>query len=151
MLLAVLVIFLALSAPLFRAKELRKIKEMQPVAAVDFVIAHRIQGNVFHNYNYGGYLIYRLSPGRKVCIDGRVDVYGDKFFADYLDIYDGKASWKEKFDKLAIDFAIVDKDAPIRQLLLAGSGFEEVYHDQRHSVLLRTGARQAALPGKPGI
>jgi hypothetical protein len=149
-LLVVLVIFLAASAAPFRAREMKRMNELLPVGAVDYVIANDIQGNMFHNYNYGGYLIYRLAPGRKVCIDGRVDVYGDKFFSDYLDIHDGNAAWKEKFDRLAIDFAILDKDAPIRQLLLAGSSFKEVYRDQRHSVLLRTGAHQPALAATSG-
>jgi hypothetical protein len=148
--LLVLAVGLVLYAPLFRAREMKKVNDTLPVGAVEYVLAHRIQGKMFHNYNDGGYLIYRLGPDRKVCIDGRVDVYGDKFFADYLDIYEGKAAWKEKFDKLAVDFAIVDKDAPIRQLLLAGSSFKEVYRDQRHSVLLRNGAQQPALPGKSG-
>ena len=69
-------------------------------------------------------------------------MYGDTFFKEYKDIYSGTAGWKEKFDRLAIDFAILGKDAPIRQLLLAEGSFREVFRDERHSVLLR----QRGLP-----
>ena len=100
---------------------------------------------MFNAYGDGGYLIYRLGPERKVCIDGRVDVYGDKFFKEHKDIYSGTADWKAKFDRLAIDFAILGNDAPIRQLLLADGSFREAFHDGRHSVLLRSVPHQAAL------
>jgi hypothetical protein len=144
-----LVILLTLAQPLLRANEMRRTERL-PVRAADYVIANRIQGNMFNAYNHGGYLIYRLAPERKVVIDGRVDVYGDKFFLDYRSMYLGKANWREKFDKLAIDFAIIDNDAAIRQLLLADRSFKEVYRDKQHSVLLRTIPRQPALLSKSG-
>lgn len=140
----------AMNAPAFQARELKKTNRALPVGAANYVIANGIHGKMFNNYGYGGYLIYRLSPAWKVFIDGRVDVYGDKLFMDYLDIYEGKANWKEKFDKLAIDFAIVETDAPIRQLLLANASFKEVYHDEQHSVLLRSVPQHAALLSKSG-
>jgi hypothetical protein len=148
-LLIVIVIVLSLYQPLFRAHEMRQ-AEMLPSAAANYVIANRIQGNMFNAYDAGGYLIYRLAPDRKVVIDGRVDVYGDKFFADYRDMYMGKASWREKFDKLAIDFVIIENDAPLRQLLLADGSFNAVYRDKRHSVLLRSIPRQPTLLSKSG-
>lgn len=148
MLLFVIVIALLLCRPWFQASAAKRAEQL-PAAAADYVIAHRIVGNMFNGYDDGGYLIYRLGPERKIFIDGRVDVYGDTFFKEYNAIYAGTAGWKHKFDRYGIDFAILDKDAPIRQLLLAEGSFKEAFRDGRHSVLLRTVARQAALPGKP--
>jgi hypothetical protein len=138
-LLAVLVILVGY-APTFQARQQARANELLPIAAADFVLAHEITGKMFNNYDDGGYLIYRLAPARKVFIDGRADVYGDRFIADFLDIYNGKANWKEKFDKLSIDYAILGKDAPIRQLLKTDPAFKEVYFDQHYSVLLRSPA-----------
>jgi len=143
----VIVGMLALYEPLLRANAEKQAAAL-PAGAADYVIAHRIGGNMFNGYGDGGYLIYRLAPARKVVIDGRADMYGDKFFQDYQDIYFGTADWKAKFDRLAIDFAILDNDAPIRQLLLAEGSFRQAYRDRRHSVLLRAIPRQAALSGK---
>jgi hypothetical protein len=148
MLLLVIVVALVLCQPWFQASAAKRAEQL-PAAAADYVIAHRIVGNMFNGYDDGGYLIYRLGPERKIFIDGRVDVYGDTFFKEYNAIYAGTAGWKQKFDRYGIDFAILDKDAPIRQLLLAEGSFKEAFRDGRHSVLLRTVARQAALPGKP--
>jgi hypothetical protein len=47
-----------------------------PVKAADFIIAHDIRGNMYNAYEWGGYLIWRLAPERKVFIDPR-DLFED--------------------------------------------------------------------------
>ncbi|MBI4689554.1 MAG: hypothetical protein HY754_04720 [Nitrospirae bacterium] len=37
----------------------------------DFIIKNDLKGNMYNHYGYGGYLIWRLAPERKVFIDGR--------------------------------------------------------------------------------
>lgn len=148
--LATLSIGLALFAPNFFAKDKEHAKALLPVDAADFLISRGVHGNIFNSYNHGGYLIYRLSPALKVFIDGRVDVYGDQLFLDFLDIYEGKSSWREKFDRLEIDYAVVDKDAPIRQLLMVHTDFKEIYSDRHHSVLMRDAPRRTALLSRAG-
>jgi hypothetical protein len=118
---------------------------MIPVGAANYVKENNISGNMFNDYNFGGYLIYKLTPTQKVFIDGRADLYGDKFISDYLDIYSGKVGWKEKFEKFSIDYVICDKNAALRQLLLAEGSFKEGYSDKFHSVLLRNGPKFQAL------
>ncbi len=49
--------------------------EHYPVKAADFILSQQIKGNMFNNYKYGGYLLYRLYPQQKVFIDGRGDMY----------------------------------------------------------------------------
>jgi len=44
---------------------------LYPVEAVDFIIENNLQGNMYNDINWGGYLIWRLAPERKVFIDGR--------------------------------------------------------------------------------
>jgi hypothetical protein len=105
--------------------------------AADFLAAHGVGSKLFNDYGDGGYLIYRLAPRFKVAVDGRADVYGDRFIDDYLQVYGGAADWKAKFDRLAVDLAVLPLDAPIRQLLLADAGFREIYRDKHRSVLQR--------------
>ncbi|MGC2062929.1 MAG: hypothetical protein WA610_08115 [Thermodesulfovibrionales bacterium] len=47
-----------------------------PVKAADFIIANDIRGNMYNVYEWGGYLIWRLAPERKVFVDPR-DIFGD--------------------------------------------------------------------------
>lgn len=142
MLLFAIVLVLLACRPWFSAHAAQRAEGL-PAAAADYVIAHRIVGKMFNGYDDGGYLIYRLWPERKIFIDGRVDMYGDAFFKEYNAIYAGTAGWKQRFDRYGIDFAILDNDAPLRQLLLVEGSFTEVYRDGHHSVLLRSPARQA--------
>lgn len=39
--------------------------------AADFIRANNLKGNMFNDYNAGGYLIWRVSPDIKIFIDGR--------------------------------------------------------------------------------
>jgi hypothetical protein len=75
---------LSLYYPIYHAKHEENVNERLPVKAVNFIVANGITGNMFNNYGDGGYLIYRLSPDRKVFIDGRADLYGDKFLQDFI-------------------------------------------------------------------
>jgi hypothetical protein len=108
-----------------------------PKGAADFVVAHGLGGKLFNEYGDGGYLIYRLAPRAKVVVDGRADLYGDRFIKDYLDVYRGAADWRVKFERLGADLAVLPLNAPIRQLLLASGGFREIYRDKHYSVLQR--------------
>ncbi len=124
------------------------IAKLMPSQAADFVIKNGISGNLFNSYDDGGYLIYRLAPERKVFIDGRADLYGDVFLKEFINIHNGTADWREKFDKYAIDYLICKKDAPIRQLLLEGNAFRLVHNDEWNSVLVRNIPRFDGLPTK---
>jgi hypothetical protein len=109
--------------------------------AAGFIAAQGLRGNLFNEYGDGGYLIYRLFPRARVAVDGRADMYGDKFIQDYLRIYGAASDWQAKFDRLAVDLAVLPLDAPIRQLLLEKERFREVYRDKHYSVLQRATAR----------
>ena len=131
--------------PRFEERKEHLLAQIYPVKAVDFVIANGIQGRMYNEYKHGGYLIYRLTPQATVTIDGRADVYGDKFIAEYGVISAGRNGWREKLAALDVDFAITSVDAPIRQLMIHVEGFREVYVDQKFSVLLRDRPTRVAL------
>ncbi len=59
-----------------------------PDKAVDFLVESGIRGNFFNDFNSGAYLIGRTFPDLKVFIDGRTEVYGGKFFEEYLKIWE---------------------------------------------------------------
>jgi hypothetical protein len=56
---------------------------MFPVRAVDWMDQHRISGNGFNYFPWGGYLLYRRWPGAKVFIDGQTDFYGETLTRQY--------------------------------------------------------------------
>lgn len=55
-----------------------------PLQATEFIRTYRLQGNMFNDYNYGAYMLYRMYPDFRVFIDGRADVYECCEMRDYL-------------------------------------------------------------------
>jgi tetratricopeptide (TPR) repeat protein len=59
-----------------------------PYKAVDFLVANKVKGNFFNDFNSGAYLVGRTFPSIKVFIDGRTEVYGADFFNNqYMKIW----------------------------------------------------------------
>jgi hypothetical protein len=56
-----------------------------PKAAIDFVRRKNITGNVFNDYNFGGFLIY---SSISTFVDGRALPFGDDFLHKYFDAVD---------------------------------------------------------------
>lgn len=42
-----------------------------PVRAAEFIVSNNLAGNMYNHFTWGGYLIWRLGPERKVFVDGR--------------------------------------------------------------------------------
>jgi hypothetical protein len=119
----------------------KKYKESLPVGAVNFIDENNINGRMYNSYDIGGYLIFRLYPEQKVFIDGRADLYGDDFVKDYLQIETGGPRWESLFNTARVDFAIVDRQAAIRQLLMSREDYALVYDDRRYSVVVKRDAK----------
>jgi hypothetical protein len=57
-----------------------------PVAAVSYLNDHHCEGNLFNDYNYGGYLIWKL-PSQPDFIDGRMSTWQPQM-EQYFNIID---------------------------------------------------------------
>jgi len=75
-----------------------------PAQAVAFLQQHPCAGHLFNDYNYGGYLIWKL-PSEPVYIDGRMSSWRDKSGQKYLNTYlsmDNSAVRNRQFSKYDI-------------------------------------------------
>lgn len=83
-----------------------------PKKTVAYLQNHRCQGNLFNNYDIGGYLIWKL-PSHKVYIDGRGPVWydssGKTYLSRYIDIKAGK-NWQQEFKKYNITCALIPEN-----------------------------------------
>lgn len=85
-----------------------------PVAAVDYLSTHQCQGNVFNDYNYGGYLIWKL-PNTKIYIDGRMPSWqknSQDYFTNYAKVMINKDFRKQQFQNYNINCVLVRKHLP---------------------------------------
>lgn len=112
-----------------------------PVAAVEFLKSHRLPGPIYNRYGWGGYLIYQLYPEYRVYIDGRADVYGDAFFTEAMQVYDGVGNWKEPLDRYGIQSVIIDPNVALSTELRNDTEWSNVYEDDQ-AVIFRRVTRQ---------
>lgn len=91
-----------------------------PKNAVNYLRNNSTDGNIFSNYGWGGYLIWKY-PQKKVFVDGRMPSWRwDKAplgesaaaFDDYRDILSGEQEFEEAFALYNIDIVLWPKTAP---------------------------------------
>jgi hypothetical protein len=98
-----------------------------PVAAVTF-LQQEFQGKqpstepVFSTDAWGGYLIYRMNPGRmyperKVVIDDRHDLYGSGRIRQYLILTQAEPGWQSVLEQWQIRTALLPTDSTLANLL----------------------------------
>jgi hypothetical protein len=112
-----------------------------PVAAVEFLKSQHLPGPIYNRYGWGGYLIYQLYPEYRVYIDGRADVYGDAFFTEAMQVYDGVGDWKAPLDRYGIQTAIIDPNVALSTALRNDNDWSKVYEDDQ-AVIFRRIPRQ---------
>lgn len=108
-----------------------------PFNAVKFIKETGISGNVLNSYQYGGYLINQLYPQSRVFIDGRADLYGDKFFQNHQTIINARQGWKDLFAMYPIDYLLCENSAPILWHLKQQGEFVQVYRDEYNTIMVR--------------
>ncbi len=95
-------------------------KSFYPEQAVRYLQSHAFSGQVFSEYGWGGYLIWKF-PEKKVFVDGRMPSWrwispspkeSDYAFRDYLDVMNGRIPIKgvsKKYDIRIVLLAVTKK------------------------------------------
>ncbi|HVN00708.1 MAG TPA: hypothetical protein VMT68_10895 [Caulobacteraceae bacterium] len=136
---AALVVVARLSQPLVRTDN-----GNVPVTAFTHVPPELLTQHVFNEYAFGGYLIFK---GVKPYIDGRADMYGDDFVAEYLAIAGGAEPDVDKaFKRWDIRWTILGPREPLVRLLDRTPGWKRIYADAFAVVQARTDSLKPAPP-----
>ena len=113
-----------------------------PASAVAFLARTRPPGPIFNHYNFGGYLIWKLYPDYKVYIDGRADLYGDRFLSDFARTYHvTDRNWEESTERWNTQTVMLPPDAPLLAALKLRGNWTEVYSDSQATILTRAAPR----------
>lgn len=119
-----------------------------PQAAVNFLESKQLPGPIYNRYGWGGYLIRRFHGEYPVYIDGRADVYGDKFMYEAFNTYDGGTGWFEPLDRLSIRTVLISPDAPLASLLRSDNQWQKVYEDDQAIIFTRSNTFSAAVTSR---
>ena len=149
--LTIIIIAILLIYPSYQNNNRERINQVVPLYATEFIHSTGLNGRMFNTYGFGGYLIEQLYPDQLVFIDGRADVYGDKFLSEYLKIVEGKPGWEATFDAYQIDYVVCTRSDALRQLLMQRGDFVLVYDDDVNSVLVKDIPRYAQIIQKHRI
>lgn len=99
-----------------------------PVTALRSVPASLRGKPVFNEYSFGGLLAF---DGIAPFIDGRSDMYGDAFTADYVKIAHGDAAlWKAAEAKWKFAWTILPPDTPLVKVIDREPGWRRLYADK---------------------
>jgi hypothetical protein len=77
---------------------------ISPVAAVEAARKGHLEGPVFNDYDFGGYLIHAGIP---TFIDGRSEMFGKVFVREYLDSMRSRDSLQNLLEKYRIDWTLL--------------------------------------------
>jgi hypothetical protein len=122
------------------------IGNQSPAAAVD-VLERRHAQRIFSTAPIGGYLITR---NIKTFIDGRAELYGEKFVMDYFDAVEGKnvETLLRLLDTYRIDATLLNTTIPAARIMDHLPGWKRLYADDVAVVHVRDDAAEK-LPSTP--
>jgi hypothetical protein len=112
-----------------------------PVAAVDFLQSDNayeppVTDPVFSTDSWGGYLIYRMYPDRKVMVDDRHDLYGSGRVRQLLILMQGEAGWRGVLEDWKIRTLVLPADSTLVNLLRELPGEWRVAYEDKVAVVL---------------
>ncbi len=108
-----------------------------PIAAVDSIKSSPPEGNVFNDFNWGGYLLYRLYPDKKIFIDGFTDFYGEQLTREYLKVVDGTPGWEEILERRQVQWVIVPPTGSLADRLDHSAQWISRYKDKTAGVWVK--------------
>jgi hypothetical protein len=105
-----------------------------PARAVAFLIAHPTNGRIFNDYDWGGYLIWKL-PSIQVFIDGRADLYGKGLFDNFANAYQFKDGWQQILERWQVQTVIVPSNSALATGLRNNHVWNITYRDSQATIL----------------
>jgi hypothetical protein len=105
------------------------IQASEPAGAVNWLQENGSKGQVLNEYNWGGYLEWRMQD-IKVFVDGRTDLYGDSILNEWLGVVQAGVGWEQTLQKWKIDYILLDPNRPLVQAA-AQKGWKLLYQDSQ--------------------
>jgi hypothetical protein len=103
---------------------------------------------LFHPYDWGGYLVYKIAPGVPVFIDGRLDPYWT-LLDDYETLIKAAPGWKKLAAGYGIEIALLPDASPLAKALDADPEWKAVGTDGRAKLYARRSLKPAVGPTGP--
>lgn len=124
-----------------------------PVQAVAAARAAHLEGKLFHDFAWGGYLLWAW-PEQKVYIDGATDFYGSALLRSYVSIEHEYPGWQAALDRRGISLVLLSRNTALATDLKREPAWRIWHEDSTAVLFVRAGgpAPAASRPnaGAPG-
>ena len=98
-----------------------------PIHAMAFIRNTHISGNMFNfSLGVGNYFLWEFWPERKVFTDGRLEVYDEAFYREYLAAMSNEDAWRRIVEKYDINFCLLDHT---RSFYIVNDVLKKKYND----------------------
>jgi hypothetical protein len=118
-----------------------------PISAVKEARRAGLQGHLFSEFAWGGYLIYAW-PEQRIFIDGGTDFFGSKLFEEYATIRQMRPGWRVRMDKWDISLALLRRKGALAHELVRDPRWSLWYCDSLAVLLQRSGPARAVTPAE---
>ncbi len=101
-----------------------------PVQAVDWLEKNPQEGKMFNEFNWGGYLLYRLWPQQLVFLDSQSDFYGEDLLKEYEEALLARGDWENILAKYEVAWILIPTESPLAKALNGKPNWKIVYRDE---------------------
>lgn len=116
-----------------------------PVDATAWVKANVPDGTVFNEYGWGGYLIWSFYPLRRVYMDGREEMYGERFFGQFVQTISAAPGWQQTLAGAHVEATIIDPNGPLAAAMSIDPGWRKAYADRIAAVFVPAGSNAGVV------
>jgi len=108
-----------------------------PVEVVNFLEKNPPEGNMFNEFNWGGYLLFRLWPRYNVFLDSQSDFYGEGLIREYDQIMSADDDWQSLLENYQVDWVIIPLNSPLATAITNNTNWKIVYNDNTALIGIR--------------
>jgi hypothetical protein len=119
--------------------------EVFPVAAVRAAQAAHLDGRIFADFTWGGYILFAWPPQR-VFIDGGTDFYGSSVMRDYDRVSHLEPGWREILQRWRVNAVLTDSHSKLARELARTPGWTVWYCDSVAVIARRDSVATAIDP-----
>lgn len=112
-----------------------------PVGPVAYIHEHKIEGPIFNDFNWGGFLIYAL-PDIPVVIDGRTNIHGQDEISYSQATWELQPGWSRNPYLANANAVIANSGAALTQELYRDPRFKAVFSDPVSVLFVRVSGPQ---------
>ena len=120
-----------------------------PVGAVRRAREAGLEGRLFNQFIWGGYILYAW-PEQRVFIDGQTDFYGEELTREYGEVISVGKTWRERLASRRISLILAPTGSPLGAQVIREENWRTWHIDSTATLFVRVGSDADRILPVPG-